>query len=72
MTYLVLRFREEDFDNFAVLLVEPFSAKHSTESFGTVSAVARENITAVFTEVGYADNWISFGLSKVGFVLDDE
>ena len=51
--------------------VEPFLAKHSTESFGAVSASARANITAVFTEVGYDDHWISFGLSKGRFILDD-
>ena len=40
------------------------SVKHSVESFGAVSAAARSNITSTFDEVGYSDNWISFGLSK--------
>ena len=41
-----------------------FVAKHSTESFGAVSSAARSNVTAVFDQFGYSDNWISFGLSK--------
>ena len=45
-------------------------AKHSSDSFGAISTEARANITSVFTDVGYADHWISFGLSKVCFILD--
>ena len=29
-----------------------------------VSSAARSNVTAVFDQFGYSDNWISFGLSK--------
>ena len=45
-------------------------AKHSTDSFGAISTEARATITTIFTDVGYADHWISFGLSKVRFILD--
>ena len=63
-------FSGRNLDDFAVFRMNLRPAKHSTDSFGAISTEARATITTVFTDVGYADHWISFGLSKVCFILD--